>query len=216
MTKYKPIRQGRRLFSALAAFPILCLALASSRPTIAQQNPLRFEVGPVFSEYHAPALSRAVTGQLQLGGRFTWNWLPHLSFEGEYASSLKKPGAESQNDGGYFSQALFGVKSGFRWQRWGIFAKFRPGFVSYSGAITSANQGSVTTPVTFGRLNEAAYDLGGGAEFILSRHWLFRYDASDLITHVGNRPFLLNGQQLTFLPITTHNFETEVSVAFRF
>jgi hypothetical protein len=182
-------------------------------PAWAQEKLPRFEAAPIFAEYHAPALSRAVTDQFELGGRFTWNWLSHLSLEAEYASTLSKPGAETQNDGGYFSQALFGVKSGVRWKKWGLFAKFRPGLVSYSMVVTSfSNQAGFG----FGRLTNAAFDVGGGAEFFLPRHWLFRYDAGDLITHQGPHNFLFNTQRFTFLPFTNHNFEAEVAVAFRF
>lgn len=70
--------------------------------------------------------------------------------------------------------------------------------------------------LTFGRLNYLAFDTGGGAEFFLSRRFLVRYDASDLITHEGNHPFLYNGSQITFSPITHNNFESEIAVAIRF
>lgn len=208
--------QERRRFSALFGIA-LCLGLLTlSRSTPAQEESSRFEVAPVFADFHAPFLSQAAYDQLLLGGRFTWNCLPYVSLEGEYASTLQKPGAETQNGGGYFSQALFGVKSGVRWKRWGVFGKFRPGLASYSMAITSANTSRTGMSVGFGRLNNAAFDLGGGAEFFISRRWLFRYDASDLITHQGSHDFLLNEQRITFSPFTNHNFESEVSVAFRF
>lgn len=202
-----------RLSVTFLSFAVLSAVALYPSPVMGQDKLLpRFEVAPIFAQYHAPALSKAVTDQFELGGRFTWNWLPHLSLEAEYASTLSKPGAETQNDGGYFSQALFGVKSSMRWKKWGLFAKFRPGFVSYSMVVTSFNAGQFG----FGRLNTPAFDVGGGAEFFLSRHWLFRYDGSDLITRQGAHSISINTQRVTFLPFTDHNFEAEVAVAFRF
>lgn len=203
--------------SALSISAVLVLAaLLHAKVASAQEKFLRFEVAPLFSAYHAPAGFKSVTDQFELGGRFGWNWFPHLSLEGEYASTLRQPAIRTQDEGGYFSQALFGVKSGTRWKNWGLFAKFRPGFVSYSNVITSANFADTSKPLTFGRLTDAAYDAGGGTEFFISRHWLFRFDADDLIVHQGGRRFNFNGQEITFLPSTTNNFESEVSVAFRF
>jgi|GEM_PF-2926450 len=202
---------------AFLGFLALVVGLAlCARSLPAQTNAPRFEVGPVFSAYHARLV--ATPDEFQLGGRFTWNWLPHLAFEAEYDSTLREPHPifETQFFGGNFSQALFGIKSDIRWKNWGVFAKFRPGFVSYSKVITSLNFATPSNPLTFGRLTDAAYDAGGGAEFLLSRHWLFRYDASDLIVHQGPHSFVSNGQKFVFSPFTVNNFETEVSVAFRF
>lgn len=182
---------------------------------MAQERPLRFEVAPVFSTYHAP--DYLVSTQFKLGGRFTWNWLSHLALEGEYDSTLKSPVDATNFEGGYFSQGLFGVKSGVRRRTWGVFARFRPGFIRYSAAIASvvSKPGSVT--FTRAPLRDAAYDLGGGAEFFMSRHWLFRYDAGVVFVHEGKRSFEFNGQPSTLGSFTTkNNFESQVSVAFRF
>ncbi len=209
-------RLERRVFPAFFGLMLFCAVHIFLAPSAtAQEKPTRFEVAPVFVDFHAPALTQAVNDQLALGGRFTWNWLSHLSLEGEYASTLEKPTAESLYDGGYFSQGFFGIKSGIRWRHWGVFAKFRPGLISYSGVVRAVNV-SNPQPITLGRLNRAAYDLGGGAEFFLSRHWLFRYDASDVISHEGNYTVTFNGQPTSYPSITNHNFEAEVSVAFRF
>lgn len=203
--------------SLLPKCAALLLALFSwGIPAWAQRGAPRFEVAPVFAHYHQPGLRDVNTDQLEIGGRFAWNWLPHLSLEAEYASTLEVPRAASESEGGIFSQALFGIKSGVRGKSWGLFAKFRPGFVSSSQAIVAATVSATTAQLTFGRLNNAAFDLGGGAEFFLSRRWLFRYDAGDLIVHQGPHGFLFNGQKVTFAPFTVNNFESEISVAFRF
>lgn len=196
---------------------VLLLLVAASVPLAFGQNDSpRFEAGPLFSSFHAQRGSTSNPDQFELGGRFTWNCFSHLAFEGEYASTLRNPEVETQEDGGYFSQALFGLKSGIRWKRWGVFGKFRPGLVSYSDVITSDDSRSGFAVLTFGRLNYLALDAGGGAEFFLSRRFLVRYDAGDLITHEGSHPFLYNGSQITFSPVTHSNFESEIAVAIRF
>jgi len=203
----------------ISAFPsvlllLLCLPL-SAAVTSAQDRPTRFEVAPVFSNYHAHKFATLRPDRFEFGVRFTWNWFPHLAIEGEYDSTLKQEDLQSSFEGGHFSQGLFGIKSGMRWKSWGAFVKFRPGFISFSDAITSAN--FTTGKITFGRLTDPAFDAGGGAEFLLSRHWLFRYDASALIVHQGPVSFVnSSGQRVTFVASTFSNFESEVGVAFRF
>jgi len=194
---------------------VLLLGLAlCARSVSAQANTPRFEVGSVFSIYHAPSFSTPT--QFELGGRFTWNWLPHLAVEGEYDSTLRSPVAATSFEGGYFSQGLFGIKSGVRWTNWGVFAKFRPGFIRYSDAISGVTVTPTSIILARQPLRDTGFDLGGGAEFFISRHFLFRYDASDLIVHQGAHGILFNGVTETFRPFTHNNFETEVSVAFRF
>jgi hypothetical protein len=118
---------------------------------------------------------------------------------------------------GYFSQGQFGLKSGLRRKTWGVFATFKPGFIHYTEAIASVTSSPSSITFTRAPLRDASYDLGGGAEFFLSRHWLFRYDAGVLFVHEGKRSFESNGQPATIAAFTTkNNFESQISVAFRF
>lgn len=194
---------------------VLLFVIALAPLAFGQSDSPRFEVAPVFSTYHAP--DNLVPTQFELGGRFTWNWLPHLSLEGEYDSALKSPFDASEFEGGYFSQALFGVKSGIRRKTWGVFGTFKPGFIHYTEAIASVTSSPGSIVFTRAPLRDASYDLGGGAEFFLSRHWLVRYDAGVLFVHEGNRSFASNGQPATIAAFTRkNNFESQISVAFRF
>lgn len=87
--------------SALSISAVLVLAaLLHAKVASAQEKFLRFEVAPLFSAYHAPAGFKSVTDQFELGGRFGWNWFPHLSLEGEYASTLRQPAIRTQDEGG--------------------------------------------------------------------------------------------------------------------
>lgn len=216
MRNHRWKRRERPLFSALSSLAVIAAwFVTSSRPAAAQDSSTRFEAAAVYSTYDAPDYLKST--QFVYGGRFTWNCLSHLALESEYGSSLKTPIDADVLEGGYFSQALFGVKSGVRWRKWGLFGKFRPGFIRYSGAITGAT--TTSTSITFARgpLKDAAFDLGGGAEFFLSRRFLFRYDASEIIIHQGPSTYVANGVVKSNPPFTAWNhFETEVSVAFRF
>lgn len=208
----RPLPPAFFLFAFLVLLPSFALGAQLAQ---GQGRPNRFEIAPVFSIYHAHKFATIRPDRFQLGGRFGWNWLPHLTLEAEYDSALRPEDLQSTFEGGYFSQGLFGVKSGLRWKSWEMFAKLRPGFVSFSDTVNFVN--FATGKVTFGRLTDPALDAGGGAEFFLSRRWLFRYDAADLILHQGPRSFVNSaGQQVTFSPSTFNNFETEIAVAFRF
>lgn len=208
--------RGHITFSVFSAVSVITVGfLISSGSAIAQGQPARFEAAAIYSTYDAPDYLKST--QYTYGGRFTWNLLPHLALEAEYASSLKSPIDADVLEGGFFSQALFGVKSGVRWKKWGLFGKFRPGFVRYSSVITGATTRGTSTTFTRGPLKDTAFDLGGGAEFFLSRHFLFRYDASEVIVHEGPTTLVLNGIAKPVPSFTSWNhFESEVSIAFRF
>ena len=181
-----------------------------------QANVSRFEIGPVFSLYHKGQGGITPPDWSQLGGRLTWNCLPHLSVEAEFDSTLRPSLSGDDESGGYFSQALLGVTSGIHWKNWGLVAKFRPGFIHYSTVITSVRGTTTRFSFGFGSLTDPAFDLGGGAEFFLSRHFLFRYDVSDLIVHQGARTLVQFGQPFTELSFTQNHFEAEAAFAFRF
>jgi hypothetical protein len=102
------------LFSALAAD--------------AQETP-KFEVGPVVSYVHV-FLSPPIQAQneFEIGGRFSWNVNRWLGLEVEsQASPFRTENLFDAYQGGYLWQTFAGAKVGKRWDRFGLFGKFRPG-----------------------------------------------------------------------------------------
>lgn len=141
----------------------------------------RFEVGGGFTTLVISNDTRA-----GFGFRGVRNLNPSLSLEGEFNWSLENPLFRAE--GGHMLEGLFGVKAGRRGKRAGLFAKARPGFISF--ADVGATHG--------------ALDLGGVVEFYPSTHWLVRGDIGDTMVLAGGA-----GTQL-------HNAQFGISVHYRF
>src|SRR5256714_15110446 len=92
--------------------------------------------------------------------------------------------------GGKVEEAQFGVKGGKRWQKFGIFAKARPGFVSFDNTIKITRELFAPFPGATPRLfniftperkTHLSADVGGVLEFYPSRRMLVRFDIGDTI-----------------------------------
>jgi hypothetical protein len=85
-------------------------------------------------------------------------------------------------DGGRIFQGFFGIRSGIRRDRFGLFAKVRPGLQTYSRTFTgfqSAPGSPANRVPTYGRLTGFNLDLGGVIEVYLPKRSLLRFDAGD-------------------------------------
>jgi hypothetical protein len=76
-------------------------------------------------------------------------------------------------------------------KRFGIFAKVRPGFMSYSSTLTGV---VMTPPMSFryARSTDFALDVGGVVEYYWTRHALLRFEAEDSVLYNSPRPFTFN------------------------
>jgi hypothetical protein len=226
------------------AFRFLLAALALGLPgckASAQQHPPRFELGVVFGAVHiagGPAaragelssygggvlvelpLQRILTrSQLAVGPLFSYNLTPHWALEAEYLVSPWTSINPTNFEGGRYSQFFSGVKGGWRWRKFGLFGKLRPGFVSYSDAIRRVSFPTTGLPIRFGfgRLTEPALDAGGVVEIYVSRRFLLRYDIGDTIVRYGSQSFPNPAGTTTTSPaFTQNNFEVTMGVALRF
>jgi hypothetical protein len=159
-----------------------------------------------------------------IGGRFTYNFNEFLAAE---ATVNYFP--ESRQDLGFFRarpegkiyQGQFGVKAGKRFDRVGIFAKARPGFVGFTEVNQLVNS---TPPITFTsfrveRETYFSFDVGGVVEFYPSRNTVIRIDAGDTIIRYGTfriPGFMLSQPVLERAPETRHNFQLVTGFGFRF
>jgi hypothetical protein len=120
---------------------------------------------------------------------------------------------------------------GKRFENWGIFAKARPGVISFSEGTFDAfpiSTGPGPFPIQFelSRLTTFAMDVGGVVEFYPSKRIVTRFDAGDTIIHFNRRTsntVLFNpidnsftSAQITTPARTTHKFQFMASVGFRF
>jgi len=176
-------------------------------PSLSAQTYTKWEIGPVFN---AIFLNKSLNQfQPQIGGRLTLNFSKFLAVDSELTSSIVSQNAASNYDGGYALLFLCGAKATARRKNFALFAKARPGLISYSGAIKSLI--NVPPFVITQRIGEFAMDIGGGIEFSAGRRLGFRYDFGDTIVH---QPSLQGA-----FPLPSHNvnnFQFETAVAFRF
>lgn len=130
--------------------------------------------------------------------------------------------------GGRKFQGLFGVKIGRRYERVGVFAKARPGFVNFSEGDMRGRPDTVCIAIFPPPLScfepsgrtDFAVDVGGVFELYPSAQTFVRFDAGDTILRTGAHgvPVLTpNRATVIFIPgETTHNFQGSVGFGFRF
>lgn len=193
--------------------------------TFSQTDELKkFEVAAEFSSLQRESFDTRT--EVGFGGRFTYNLNRVVSLEA--AGYFFPKECFSCPNNGRVTQVVAGAKVGKRFDSWGIFAKARPGFVSFSEGefdVRATSPTGVPFELAFHRLTSFAADLGGVLEFYPSKRIVTRFDAGDTIIHFNRRTnnaaiFDPNGG-FSFFPITTpartaHHFQFMASVGFRF
>lgn len=151
-----------------------------------------------------------------LGARGVYNLHPRLTVEGEVNYFLKDS-RTGLREGGAITQGLFGVKSGYRFSRVGLFVKVRPGFLSFSNTVLEPSFAAPIDPTSAviirqGRLTRPALDLGIVVEFYLSKHWAIRTDWGDTMVFYDATQF----QGVSVRGMTNHSFQSSGSIQYRF
>lgn len=196
---------------------------------LAQSEELpKFEVAGEFTTLEREEAFSQRRTEPGFGGRFTYNLNKTVAFEGA-GYFFPKQCFQCRN-AGTITEGLAGVKVGKRFEKWGVFAKARPGVVSFSkGTFDSIPPFTFPLiPVQFelNRLTTFATDVGGVVEFYPSKRIVTRFDMGDTIMHFRRRTLntvLFDPAANTFTPgiipvpaRTSHNFQFMTSVGFRF
>jgi len=212
----------RILFVVAGIFLMNLHALAQS-----QELP-KFEVAAEFTTLEREAFSQRRT-EPGIGGRFTYNLNEVVSLEAAGYFFPKK--CFQCRNAGNVAEGLAGVKVGKRFEKWGIFAKARPGAISFSRGAVDVLVAPGTPafgPVDFEFKRQTAFalDLGGVVEFYPSKRIVTRFDFGDTIMHFNRRNMntvafdpvsnTLNPSILSIPGRTSHNFQFMTSVGFRF
>jgi len=131
----------------------------------------------------------------------------------------------SLTSGGRLFQGQFGVKVGKRFDKFGLFAKARPGVLSFgriytqTGTVTFPFQGNgplVTFPIVEPRRrNFFSFDAGAVLEFYPSKRILARFDVGDTMVHYGETP-VIPFANAPLVPRLAHKFQFTSGIAFRF
>jgi hypothetical protein len=125
---------------------------------------------------------------------------------------------EGAHDGGRVLQGFYGVRAGFRTRHVGFFAKARPGFQSYSRALTGEAI-TLTSPTpevvdNISRVTNFALDLGGIVEIYPTKHFVIRLDAGDTMLFSGPAEVVLFGNQILFSPASLRRDTMQFGVGF--
>jgi outer membrane protein with beta-barrel domain len=218
---------------------ILLLASVLHESVSAQSETPKIEVGAQIS-----GLAGGSFGDqegLGGGGRVTFNLTKALAIEGEL-NYFPSSGFDNVRR----FQGQFGVKSGWRFKRFGVFGKVRPGFINTKfdvrpvcilQPICPPNQvcAQVFPPFcsTFTVADTGfSLDVGGVAELYPSKRLVVRLDVGDTIANhqappifinraifSGQAPPILVSNGFFALPggnFTTHNLQLSAGVGFRF
>jgi hypothetical protein len=163
-----------------------------------------------------------------LGGRFTYDFATFAGgkFIAAWDSEVSfLPGDRfvfTPRSDGRVVQIFSGLKIGRKWEKFGIFAKARPGFVQYTRGKQGV-EGTNANPVfTSARETNLAFDAGGVLEFYPTKNITTRFDAGDTIVRFGSRgTSFYDFNTNTIVPVNLpssvrHNFSFSAGIGFRF
>lgn len=213
---------------------VACLFLATveTRAQSSSDEVPKFEIGIHFTSITKPDFSGSST-EPGLGARFTWNLNRSVALEAVgnlFPHSCNFCGGNLGDNSGIIKQGLFGVKVGKRFEKWGIFAKARPGVVTFGQGNTiytiNGTGPSASIHVRREGVSNFATDLGGVLEIYPSKHIATRFEGGDTLIHYGSRssnylvfdPTTFSPSLLPFTtrPNTRHNFQFSAGVGWRF
>lgn len=198
-------------FDKQKQFSFIVLTLAAmiifAASAFAQEAP-KYEIGGHFSLIRLRDLDTTDAG---VGGRFGVNVTQWLGLEAEFTSFPQLEGRQLQ--GGRKVQGLFGVKTGVRSEKFGVFAKVRPGFMRF-GRNEIANpcppDTVCTAAIILKEQTNFALDVGGVLEYYPSRRFVTRFDLGDTIVRFGT------GSLPAGRAYTGHNLQFNVGFGVRF
>jgi len=206
---------------------IVCLLFVSSNGFAQSQDVPKYELGVEFTTLEREQFG-SKKAEAGVGARFTYNLNETFAFEA--AGYLFPERCFSCANGGRMHQIVAGVKAGKRFEKWGFFAKARPGVVSFSQGefhvVGITPGGPFPFELEVNRTNNFAVDVGGVVEFYPTRRIVTRFDVGDTMIHFKQRTNSLvlfdpvtGAPQLGFVSQparTTHNFQFIAGVGFRF
>jgi hypothetical protein len=211
----------------MLATVIVCSFLLNGRVQAQAQDAPKYEAGALFSSITLTPTDGSRT-EAGFGGRFTINLTDHIGLETETIFFPNRGFSGEPRAAGRAVQSVFGVKAGKRWEKFGIFAKGRPGLVSFSaGRLVFDQNASSDFPVFhLERATHFALDIGGVIEFYPKRRIVTRFDVGDTIiryrqqtsTGVVLDPVTGAPEIVPFvLPANTrHNFQFNAGIGIRF
>lgn len=210
---------------------LLCLSFGSLKAKAQSDELPKFEVGVHFTSITKPSFGNGDT-EPGLGGRLTYNINRSIAVEAVgnfFPHSCRSCGGAFGDNSGNITQGFVGVKAGKRFEKWGIFAKARPGITSFSkgegGYVSNGSASFFPFEFRQKRANHFAADLGAVLEFYTTRRLVTRFEGGDTLIHYGSRqtnvPGIDGAGNFTLVPLPTrsetrHNFQFSAGIGWRF
>lgn len=204
-----------KAYIALRWVIFLLAAITFTSAGAAQDVAPRIEVGPQITQLYVPASTvGSVTYQPAFGATCSVRIRGNLvGLDSAFSFTPKPPNESTTFAGGRLTQAFFGFRVGISKGRVHLYAKLRPGFVSFGSVILR-----ITPPpgfsFEFGRLTEPALDAGGIVQVTISRRLAVRYEVGDTLVFYEGK-VLSTGQPQT-PSRTTNNLQFAAGFLFRF
>ena len=202
--------------------PLLLTVITFASVAVAQSTKDKIEIGVQTTALTLvqPDFSAFDETKLGIGGRFTFNFNRSIAAEAEINFLPQKQFALTAD--GNAIQAQFGVKAGKRFEKFGIFGKVRPGFLSVDRAGSYIPGASFNGPEPFFTIERRAFftiDAGGVLEFYPSKRTVVRFDAGDTVirhpARYGQLDFFDTIVKLIRPAKYNHNFQFTAGVSFR-
>jgi hypothetical protein len=192
----------------LTAASILILLTLTTPVAQGQSDPPKFEVGGQVSFMNFETFgtfSEPRQKQLGGGGRFTYNFNKYVAAETQIdffpQKDTEQIGPFVVDLWGSKTLVVGGVKAGNRGDKFGVFAKARPGIIHFSGVPGFL---CITAPCPQPAKTNFAFDVGGVLEFYPSARSVVRFDFGDTI--IKHQRFFG----------TSHQLQASVGVGVRF
>jgi hypothetical protein len=171
-------------------------------PAFAQSPDHQFEAGGLmtytFLEKIGTRDAGVGTESVGIGGRLVYKPVRFLDLETEI-NFLPGNSATSGNH----IQGFFGAKVGQRFNKVGVFAKVRPGFMHFrKDPFGASNPGSglITADNNWATSTEPSLDIGGVFEYYTTRGLILRFDLGDNIIRYVHDPFGFRSSCRTYRP----------------
>jgi hypothetical protein len=151
--------------------------------------------GPLFS---ALMIAREGSAENPLtepgfGGYASYRFYGALYLDSDILYFPRSTPRSGPHDGGTILEGTFGLKGGIRRNHFGFFGKARPGFNSYSQALSSINDTGPATVYSYGRATNFVLDLGGILEFYPRESGTLRMEVGDTHLYFNDRTVSING-----------------------
>jgi hypothetical protein len=201
--------------------PLLLTAIMFASVAVAQSKKDKIEIGVQSTSLTLvhPDFPSFDDTQAGIGGRVTYNFNRSIAAEAEINFFPQKQFILTAD--GSAIQAQFGVKLGKRFEKFGLFGKVRPGFLSVNrvGSFIPGSQSGTTPNFTIERRAFFTIDTGGVLELYPSRRTVVRFEAGDTaIRHPARfgQIFITSPSVELIRPAKfNHNFQFTAGVAFR-